>query len=103
MMMQLIDQHAPRHGIAPLCDALNVPRASYYRWKQPVYGPHRPRLSPRALSAEERQGVIDLLHQPMRDIVKAVIRYYQRFTDVVVLLFTYMFTAILMFSLRTGG
>jgi putative transposase len=64
MMMQLIDQHAPRHGIAPLCDALNVPRASYYRWKQPVYGPHRPRLSPRALSAEERQGVIDLLHEP---------------------------------------
>ena len=57
-------------------------------------------LSP---TGDEYKGVIDLLHQPMRDIVKAVIRYYQRFTDVVVLLFTYMFTAILMFPLRTGG
>jgi len=62
--MQLIDQHAPRLGVAPLCDALNVPRASYYRWKQPVHGPHRPRSSPRALSAGERQGVLDLLHEP---------------------------------------
>ena len=42
-MMQLIDQHAPRLGVAPLCDALNVARASYYRWKQPVHGPHRAR------------------------------------------------------------
>jgi putative transposase len=64
MMMQLIDQHAPRLGVAPLCDALNVPRASYYRWKQPVHGPHRPRPSPRALSAEERHDIVDLLHAP---------------------------------------
>jgi putative transposase len=64
MMMQLIDQHAPCFGVAALCDALNVPRASYYRWKQPVYGPHRPRSSPRALRAEERHGVLDLLHSP---------------------------------------
>lgn len=62
--MQLIDQHAPHHGVAPLCDALNVPRASYYRWKQPVHGHHRPRSSPRALSTDERQGVLDLLHAP---------------------------------------
>jgi putative transposase len=63
-MMQLIDQHAPRLGIAPLCDALDIPRASYYRWKRPVCGPHRPRSSPRALSAAERQDVLDLLHSP---------------------------------------
>jgi putative transposase len=64
MMMQLIDQHASRLGVAPLCDALNVARASYYRWKQPVHGPHRARSSPRALSAPERQDVLDLLHTP---------------------------------------
>lgn len=64
MMLQLIDQHAPRLGVAPLCDALNLPRASYYRWKQPVLGPHRPRSSPRALSAVERQDVLELLHSP---------------------------------------
>jgi putative transposase len=64
MMMQLIDQHAQHLGVAPLCDALDVPRASYYRWKRPVHGPHRPRSSPRALSAAERQDVLDLLHSP---------------------------------------
>ena len=62
--MQLIDEHAPRLGVAPVCDALNVPRASYYRWKAPVHGPHRPRSSPRALSCDERKEVIDLLHSP---------------------------------------
>jgi putative transposase len=61
-MMQLIKQNAPQLGVAPLCDALNVPRASYYRWKSPVHGPHRPRASPRALAPDERQGALDLLH-----------------------------------------
>ena len=55
MMMELIDQHAPELGIVPLCDALNVARASYYRWKHPVHGPRRPRSSARALSVEERE------------------------------------------------
>ena len=64
MLMQLIDQHAPKLGVAPLCDALGVPRASYYRWKAPVHGPRRPCSSPRALSPDERQVVIDLLHAP---------------------------------------
>jgi len=64
MMMQLIDDHALRFGVAQLCDALNVPRASYYRWKRPVLGPHRPRTTPRALSATERTEVLDLLHEP---------------------------------------
>ena len=54
MMMQLIDQHAQHLGVAHLCDALDVPRASYYRWKRPVHGPHRPRSSPRVFSAAER-------------------------------------------------
>jgi putative transposase len=64
MMMQLIDQNAPLLGVAPLCDALNVARASYYRWKHPVHGPRRPRSSARALSVQERQDVLDLLHAP---------------------------------------
>jgi len=62
--MQLIDEHAPRLGVASVCNALSVPRACYYRWKAPVHGPHRPRSSPRALPAEERQDVVDLLHSP---------------------------------------
>jgi putative transposase len=64
MLMQLIDAHAPRLGVAPVCDALSIPRASYYRWKTPVHGPHRPRSSPRALTVDEREQVLDLLHTP---------------------------------------
>lgn len=64
MMMQIIDEHACRLGVAPLCDALNIARASYYRWKRPVLGPRRPRSSPRALSAAEREQILDVLHEP---------------------------------------
>lgn len=62
--MQLIDEHAPRLGVASVCDALSVPRACYYRWKAPVHGPHRQRSSPRALPVEERKEVVELLHSP---------------------------------------
>ena len=53
-------------GTAPACHALAVPRASFYRWRQPaVELPARPRQpSPRSLSAPERQQVLDVLHAP---------------------------------------
>lgn len=53
-------------GAAPACRALSVPRASFYRWRQPpVEQPAAPRKpSPRSLSNEERQQVLDLLHSP---------------------------------------
>jgi putative transposase len=53
-------------GIKPACDALGMPRSRFYRTQArrhapPVTPKTRPR-SPRALSADERQGVLDLLH-----------------------------------------
>ncbi|MDE2058184.1 MAG: IS3 family transposase [candidate division NC10 bacterium] len=53
-------------GITPACDALGLSRAGFYRTQArnnaPPVEPTR-RLSPaRALSADERQGVLDLLH-----------------------------------------
>jgi putative transposase len=53
-------------GTAPACQALAVPRASFYRWRQPAAEPPpRPRKpSPRSLSPQERQQVLDLLHAP---------------------------------------
>ena len=49
-------------GVAPACAALCVPRASYYRsLRPPVSAKERP-APPRALGAEERQAVIDMLH-----------------------------------------
>lgn len=50
-------------GIAAACDALGVPRASFYRWIAPVHGPHPARARPRALDATERAAVLDVLHE----------------------------------------
>lgn len=62
-MMKLIEAHADSLGIEACCEALGVPRASYYRWKHPVHGPWLPRRSPRALRREERDAVLEALHQ----------------------------------------
>jgi putative transposase len=62
---------APTVGIQSACDSLGAARASFYR-QRPVLGPSpapvesvsatpRP-SSPRALTAEERQQVLDILH-----------------------------------------
>jgi len=49
-------------GVEGACEALGVPRASYYRAQQPPrFGPRLRRL-PRALSAEEERRVLETLH-----------------------------------------
>ena len=48
-------------GIRPTCDAFGIPRSSYYRWLRPKEVGNRHR-SPRALSGEERQAVLEVLH-----------------------------------------
>lgn len=51
-------------GVTSACDALSIPRASFYRRQrpqQPVAPPASPRTSPRALSAHERQQVLSQL------------------------------------------
>jgi putative transposase len=50
-------------GVAPVCRALAVPRATYYRWQGPkAIVPAPPRRVPRALPPEERQQVLALLN-----------------------------------------
>jgi putative transposase len=61
--MQAVESASADLGVAPACDALGVPRASFYRWRAPVHGPHRKRRVPRALTAEERAAVLDTLHE----------------------------------------
>lgn len=56
--MTAVRELAPRFGVQPLCRALGVPRASFYR----RLTPRRP--SPRALSAAERDAVLALLRAP---------------------------------------
>jgi putative transposase len=48
-------------GVGPMCEAFGVPRASYYRWLSPVQARERPPC-PRALSSEEREAVLEVLH-----------------------------------------
>jgi len=61
-MMQSVQAHG-EVGVAPLCQALGVPRANVYRRRRPVPEPASTRRnSPRALSEAERQEVCDVLH-----------------------------------------
>jgi len=63
--MAVITEHSPTLGVAPVCRALAVPRASYYRWQQPrgeAEAPKPPRWVPRALPPEERAHVLAILN-----------------------------------------
>ena len=62
--MRTVTELGPRLGIAPTCAALELARASYYRGLKPrVELPPRPTPA-RALPAEERQAVLEVLHEP---------------------------------------
>ena len=54
-------------GASAVCTGMGVPRASYYRAQQartPQHTVRRPRRSPLALSAAERDDVLEVLHSP---------------------------------------
>ncbi|WP_426749851.1 IS3 family transposase [Myxococcus sp. Y35] len=51
-------------GAAPVCQALGVPRATFYRRARPKHGPVRRSRSPRALAPEQRAEVLAALHEP---------------------------------------
>lgn len=62
--MAAVAEAAPVVGVRAACEALAVPRASYYRHQAPA-----PTLAPRkpparALTPEERSAVLDVLHEP---------------------------------------
>lgn len=64
--MQAVKEYAPRVGVAPVCRALGVPRASVYRSlkkeREPLVATGRP-TPKRALTQPERQEVLDALHE----------------------------------------
>ena len=60
---------SPQIGVRAGCDALGVAQAGYYRRHRaspppprPALKAHRDRAQPRALSGEERQAILDVLH-----------------------------------------
>ena len=67
-------------GIRPACNALDVSRAGFYRWRHPHEKEPSCRLSPLALSFEERNEVLDILHAD-RFIDKAPREIYAALLD----------------------
>jgi putative transposase len=61
--METVALRGPRLGVASLCAALAVPRATYYRHLKARVPSRRPTPA-RALSPIERQEVLTVLHQP---------------------------------------
>jgi putative transposase len=68
--MDAVEQVAPELGVAEACRVIGVPRASFYRRRRPPRGtlcilPARAQRSrPNALSAAERQAILDVCHEP---------------------------------------
>ncbi len=61
--MAIVTEHQATLGVAPVCQALAVPRATYYRWQHPTASsPGTPRRVPRALPPAERQRVLAILN-----------------------------------------
>jgi putative transposase len=60
--MAIVTEHQATLGVAPVCQALAVPRATYYRWRQPTDRVPGARRVPRSLPPEERQQVLALLN-----------------------------------------
>ena len=61
--MTAVQAAAKTLGIAPACEALGLPRGTFYRRAQPRHGPARRRGHPRGLTVEERAQVLSLLHE----------------------------------------
>jgi len=61
--MERVKEIGVRLGIRATCDCFGVARSSYYRWLRPKEKGGRGR-SPRALSSQERDVVLEVLHDP---------------------------------------
>jgi putative transposase len=66
--MNVIKQHRQTLGTLPLCDALDIPKASFYRHQKQAGNPAEPTTRQRpkhALSTTERQDVVNMLNSPL--------------------------------------
>lgn len=64
--MAAVDQLSPLVGVKPACQALAVPRATWYRRRSRRLSPRPaagPRFSPRAVTEAEQQAVLTCLHE----------------------------------------
>ena len=62
--MTVVKEVGAELGVRPTCEAVGLSPSTYYRRRSPKYGPPRRRVPPRKLPPEERQQVLDVLHEP---------------------------------------
>ncbi len=60
--MEVVTEHRGSFGVKPTCAALGVARATYYRSQNPRTEPRGRGCHPRALSAEERHRVVEVVN-----------------------------------------
>lgn len=77
--METVALHGPRFGTASLCEAVCIPRATYYRHLERTSVARRPRPS-RKIPAAERQAVLAVLHEE-RFVDLAPAEVYARLLD----------------------
>ena len=61
--MQTINEMGPRLGFGATCAAMGLPKATFYRRLKPRSEPSK-KTSHRALGADEKRTVLDVLHEP---------------------------------------
>jgi putative transposase len=61
--MAAVNELSPVVGAQAACEALGLPRASFYRQQRPIFGPSKKAVSARALSLTERDVVLACLHE----------------------------------------
>jgi putative transposase len=63
--MGLVEEHQSALSVKAVCNAIGLPRATYYRARSPSTRIRPPRTAPeRSLRAEERAAVLSVLHEP---------------------------------------
>lgn len=64
-MIAIVNEVASELGVGPACEAIGLARATYYRHLSSERPEPKPRRKPaRALSSEQRQAVLEVLHEP---------------------------------------
>ena len=58
----MITEHRQHLGVRSLCSVLGEPRSSWYRSQKPQQDQHKPRQSPRRISAEEETQILDMIN-----------------------------------------
>ena len=58
--MAAVSELSPVVGTQAACEALGLPRSSFYRQQSPIFGPSEKAVSARALSLPEREEVLAL-------------------------------------------